>query len=136
MRTLLVGLVLMLGVQAFADVEAVKKAAQARDAAYGRGDGEAWGKFVADRCVFTNILTGETNQPKKQMMEAATNRENPTPPKITDQKFHTMEGADAVVRETGHREGPNSSFRYVRVWSKQDDGGWQTISVYTAPDGQ
>lgn len=136
MRTLLVGLVLMLSVQAFGNVEEVKKAAQARDAAYGRGDGEAWGMFVADGCVFTNVLTGETSQPKKQMIETATNRETPRPPKITDQKFHAMDGIDTVVWETGHRAGANNGSRFVRVWSKQDSGAWQTISVYTAPDGQ
>jgi len=140
MRTLLVGLVLMLAVQAFAqssNVEEVKKAAQARDAAAGAGDGEAWGKTVADGFVFTNVRTGEVSQPKKQMIENMNNRGNEITVKIADQKFHAMDGIDNVVWETGRRvAGEGSGTPVVRVWSKQDNGAWQTISVYNAPEEQ
>ena len=140
MRTLLVGLVLMLGVQAFAqssNVEEVEKAAQARDAAASAGDGEAWGKTVADGFVFTNVRTGEVGQPKKQMIENMNNRGNETTVKMMDQKFHAMDGIDNVVWETGRRAaGEGSGTPVVRVWAKQDDGSWRTVAVYTAPDGQ
>ena len=138
MRTLLVGLVLMLGVQVFAQsgpVAEAKKAAMGREAASGAGDGAAWEKFSTDNCRWTNILTGEVGLDKKEISENISNNANPAPAKITDQKFHNLDGVNAVY-ETGHRAGTNNSFRYVRVWVKQDSGAWQTLAVYMAPDGQ
>ena len=138
MRTLFVGLALMLGVQALAQsgpVAEVKKAAMAREAAAGAGNGEAWEKFSTDNCRWTNILSGEVGLNKKQISEGISNNANPSPAKITDQKFHNLDGVNAVY-ETGHRAAPNNAFRYVRVWAKQDSGMWQTLAAYTAPDAQ
>ena len=137
---LLVGVCLLVAsAPAYAQWDAAKqeviKADRARGAAGDKGDGEAWGQYIRDDCIWSNISTGEVWQNKKERIAGITERGAQPPAKLTDEKIHMFEPDRAF--QTGHYSGTNEdgpfSVRFMRVWGKQE-GRWQMIALYFAPD--
>jgi len=98
---------------------------RARGAAFVKGDGDAWGKHIADDCLWTVMATGVVNQNKAEFTAEITKR-GPIEAGsgISDEKFHIEENR---VVQTGQSDGIG---RFARVYAKRD-GRWQMIALYT-----
>jgi hypothetical protein len=139
MRTLAVAVVLGLGITASGqDQETMKKEVievdRARQAAFDKGDGDAWFAHIIDACRWTNLVTGEVLQDKAQRAANLTKEGPAEPSKLSDEKFHFGGGGGNTVTQTGLYSGGGrgGSARVARIWQKRD-GRWMMIALYFAP---
>ncbi len=129
---LTVGVCLLLtSVPAYSQSDAIKqeviKADRAREAAWEKGDGEAWAKYIVDECRWTVLSTGEILQDKAQRA-ANTTKNGPIeqPAKLSDEKFLIGE---TLVTQTGVYTFASGTMRFARIWQKQD-GQWLMVALY------
>ncbi len=132
MRLLIIAIaVLGLGISASGQDKAkiekeVIKADRARDAAFDKGDGEAWAKHIADECRWTALSTGEILQNKAQRAANITKRGPTAASKLSAEKFQIGE---TLVTQTGVYTTSSWTMHFARVWQKQD-GQWIMVALY------
>ena len=132
MRLLIIAIaVLGLGISASGQDKAkiekeVIKADRARDAAFDKGDGEAWAKHIADECRWTSLSTGEILQNKAERAANITKRGPTAAAKLSAEKFQIGE---TLVTQTGVYTASSWTMHFARVWQKQD-GQWIMVALY------
>ncbi len=124
-----------LNAQSEEEKQEVIKADRARAAAANKGDGEDWSQYISDDCIWSNIITGEVWQNKKERIVKHTERGARPPAKLTDEKIHMFEPDRAfqTAHFTGEGEEEPLTGRFMRVWAKRE-GRWQMIALYYAPE--
>lgn len=112
----------------------VLEADAARRAAVGAGDGEAWGQYIGDDCVWTNAA-GVISSNKAERVAAITERgAREDTSTISEQEVHVY-GDSAVV--TNLLSVPNAdddtttTTRFTRTYVKQD-GQWRMVALHSS----
>ncbi len=107
--------------------QAIQKEVEVVDAArveaLKKGDGNAWGKTIADDCLWVNMATGEVEQNKTERIKSISESGGLDIRPSTDVKYHVEE---TRVVQTG--ASPRSG-QFARIYVK-DGGVWRMIALY------
>ncbi len=107
---------------------------QARGAAFVAGDGEAWGQYIADDCVWTSDA-GAIASNKAETMAAITERgEIEDTATISEQEVHVYGDAAVATNLFSAANADDdtiSSIRRTRTYVKQD-GQWRMVALHSS----